>query len=597
MEKVKFMKITKVVLSNFRSYANETAIDMGDMTMITGDNGKGKSSIAHAIAYAFHGVSAFGVQDIDNIRADENKPVMVTIEFIDQNGELHSLNRTRTGDSTALVLDGHKIQQKNIDSMFCDKDTFLSLLNPSYFIEVMGNKGKDFLSLRLPIVKPDEVFKNLTEYECKMLEGIDLAVPDAQLQNLRRATKDNGESLLSIEGQLEQVGEDIRSGKAKLDECYGEITELEQKITELTEKKNAGINSDELIAEKCIIQDKLGSTDADAKKRMDIENLLLKWDILEYQPKHLTQIAELKATLKSLSGEFNEVDSRVKNLNLGDTCPSCRTEITEGNIEVIRQSLNVRLTEILTKGKEIKNQCQAEEAAEKRDEEAFEKERNDEKQSLNEHLAMLGEQDTPDKRALTARLDEIDELLRVGNLSEHEHGNLCDYEAVMITNKSLIKAIDIKAKEAVFIELTDRKAKLTEESARNAEVIKALQEYIVKRSQIALADLQMPNVTIQFNEIVRTTGELKSCFRFTSKGHEYFTLSLSERIKAGIEVAAMLRGITGYDYPLFIDNSESIGGLSNYPLPNQTIFMKYVQGAEIAVRYQDKSKRQESLAA
>ena len=52
---------------------------------------------------------------------------------------------------------------------------------------------------------------------------------------------------------------------------------------------------------------------------------------------------------------------------------------------------------------------------------------------------------------------------------------------------------------------------------------------------------------IQLYDVVRTTGEVVDVFRFTYKQRDYRTLSLSEKILAGIEVAAMMRRITGID--------------------------------------------------
>jgi len=58
--------------------------------------------------------------------------------------------------------------------------------------------------------------------------------------------------------------------------------------------------------------------------------------------------------------------------------------------------------------------------------------------------------------------------------------------------------------------------------------------------------------------VVKTTGEIKDTFKFTYDGKDYRWLSTSERIKAGLEVAMLLKRLTGLIYPTFIDNAESI---------------------------------------
>ena len=596
MEKVKFLKVTKITLSNFRSYGNETVIEVGDMTLVSGDNGKGKSSIAHAISYAFYGVSAFGAQDIDNIRADESESVTVTLEFIDQYGEIHSFRRARTGDDTTLTLDAHKIQQKNVNDLFCDKDTFLSLFNPSYFIEVLGAKGKELLSLRLPVVKKDEVLKSLTDHERQLLNGIDLTAPESVLQDLRRRNKDNSEDLLTTEGQLTQICEDIKNGKQKHDSILTENDELDRKIAALTEKKNTGIDITELTAQKCIIQDNLASGDSNSGKRQKLTDMLSQRESSVFQSPRQTVLAELKAKLTVLSEQFNDISNRIANLKSGETCPSCCTAVTEQNIDAIRQNLKARLNEITNKGKAIKESYSKEMECERQEVTAFNIKREEEINTIKLQLSSLNGCQNPDNRALTNRLNEIDELLRTSNLSEDEFTELCCLEADRKTNDSLIGALDIKAKEAVFKQLTDRKAQLEESVKSNGELIKSVQEYTAKRSEIALSCLKMPNVKIQFYEIVKTTGELKSCFKFTYKGYEYYTLSLSEKIKAGIEVVSMLRGITGFDYPVFIDNSESVGGYDESLLPSQTIFMRFVKDAALTVRKKDIPNTRKSAA-
>lgn len=46
------------------------------------------------------------------------------------------------GDKTLLLLDSYTIRQTDIDRMFCDKDTFLSMFNPTYLTERLAEKGR-----------------------------------------------------------------------------------------------------------------------------------------------------------------------------------------------------------------------------------------------------------------------------------------------------------------------------------------------------------------------------------------------------------------------------------------------------------------------
>ncbi len=89
-------------------------------------------------------------------------------------------------------------------------------------------------------------------------------------------------------------------------------------------------------------------------------------------------------------------------------------------------------------------------------------------------------------------------------------------------------------------------------------------------------------------EVVKSTGEVKSTFNFEYKGREYTTLSLSKKTLAGMEICAMLRRITGRDYPICIDNTESIAGFNNGDMPTQVWLLRVAKGQPLTVQFQNK---------
>ena len=89
------------------------------------------------------------------------------------------------------------------------------------------------------------------------------------------------------------------------------------------------------------------------------------------------------------------------------------------------------------------------------------------------------------------------------------------------------------------------------------------------------------------------TGEVVDVFRFTYKQRDYRTLSLSEKILAGIEVAAMMRRITGIDCPICIDNTESIGTFNAVPMPSQTLLLRFTKGRPLTVQAQNHAQPQQ----
>lgn len=56
MKKIEQFQITSMSISGFKSYEKPTELTFGNPTVITGGNGRGKTSIADAIAFAVTGL-------------------------------------------------------------------------------------------------------------------------------------------------------------------------------------------------------------------------------------------------------------------------------------------------------------------------------------------------------------------------------------------------------------------------------------------------------------------------------------------------------------------------------------------------------------
>ena len=85
-------------------------------------------------------------------------------------------------------------------------------------------------------------------------------------------------------------------------------------------------------------------------------------------------------------------------------------------------------------------------------------------------------------------------------------------------------------------------------------------------------------------DVVKSTGEVKDTFKFTYGGRRYDRLSLSEKIRAGMEVSELMKRLTGRNYPTFVDNMESVDDLANVRPSGQVIMAKCVSNAPLQVR-------------
>lgn len=157
MKKIEQFQITSLMLSGFKSYEEPTELVFGNPTVITGGNGRGKSSIADAIAFAVTGCPFFGERGIDRLHNENNPDVAIRMCFVDETGTLHELNRTRRKNRMTITYDGYEIRQLDLADLFGERDVFLSIFNPLYFIEELGEDGKKLLERYLPTIPHETV--------------------------------------------------------------------------------------------------------------------------------------------------------------------------------------------------------------------------------------------------------------------------------------------------------------------------------------------------------------------------------------------------------------------------------------------------------
>lgn len=123
-------------------------------------------------------------------------------------------------------------------------------------------------------------------------------------------------------------------------------------------------------------------------------------------------------------------------------------------------------------------------------------------------------------------------------------------------------------------------AEIAEKKKRIADV--AL--YSSKQAEMIFSALRLNRVEISLYDVVKSTGEWKDVFKFNYSGRRYDRLSLSEKVRAGMELSELVKRLTGRNYPVFVDNMESIDDLENVRPIGQVIFAKCVSRAALSVR-------------
>lgn len=118
-------------------------------------------------------------------------------------------------------------------------------------------------------------------------------------------------------------------------------------------------------------------------------------------------------------------------------------------------------------------------------------------------------------------------------------------------------------------------------------IIDSIKAFYAKEAELQAKKVQdlFENLSIKLFELTKTTGELKPTFEIMMDGKEYKKLSLSESIRAGLELRDVLSDQSDLIVPCFVDNSESI---TKFKEPNgQLIMAKVVAGTELTIESEE----------
>ncbi len=201
MEKIQSFQITDMRIAGFKSYGEPTQLVFGSPTVITGGNGRGKTSIADAIAFVVTGLPFFGERGIDRLHNETQPLVSISMSFVGGRGAAHTLTRVRQKNRMTILYDGYEIRQMDLNDMFGERDVFLSIFNPLYFIEELGEEGKNLLERHLPLIPHEAVLAELSDATRAALENEPLLSPETYLKNKRADIRELEESIIYLQGQ------------------------------------------------------------------------------------------------------------------------------------------------------------------------------------------------------------------------------------------------------------------------------------------------------------------------------------------------------------------------------------------------------------
>ena len=506
---IKQFEISSLKVSGFKCFAEERSFSFGPMNAIFGHNAQGKSTIADAISYAITGVSFFGSNRMDRLRAP-GKNISVELQIVDGEGQPHCLIRNRVGDNTDVFWDGQPIAAKDLNTVFAERDLFLAVFNPLYLIEVLGNKGRDLFERYMPEVPHEKVMEQLSEHNQSILAQNPFLSPEALVKQTRESIRELESTLTYCQGQQdllrsqrEQSGVLLADRQKELQDCRVRIQELESIRTtgfdgsDLKERL-ADLYSlhEEYVREQASLPQ---TDDLDAKFR-DLTQKRAKREADVYHSQYAQALADTQKQINELGMELARHRHILAGLQPGIRCPMCYQTVTQETLPALKDEFEATIRRICAQGKELSGQL-------------------DELHGLDE------------------KAREVFEAFRAQDIA------MCN------------------------LELADT----------------ALSSYIAERVRQRFDHLDLNRVSISLYEVSKTTGEVRDVFKFNYEDRPYVILSLSEKIKAGLEVSELLKKIAGINYPVFIDNGESVPVIDNVRPSGQTFISQVVKNEQLRV--------------
>lgn len=598
MKKIEQFQITSLMLSGFKSYEEPTELVFGNPTVITGGNGRGKSSIADAIAFAVTGCPFFGERGIDRLHNENNPDVAIRMCFVDETGTLHELNRTRRKNRMTITYDGYEIRQLDLADLFGERDVFLSIFNPLYFIEELGEDGKKLLERYLPTIPHETVLSQLSEPVREHLKNETILSPEGSLKRCREEIRGLEERITYLRGQKDLAASQGESHEQAEQELTLQADTLREEIAELEQRQFSSMDVSAMQERLVELSGRYEEAARDertdtSKLREQIQTLrekIARREGEQYQSKFTEALAEASARVKDLGVRYQRENAAYKAFHAGMECPACHRSVTEQSLPEVQAALKKVLSELYAAGSEQRAQLIELQEMDKKAADTFAQFKEDdlgkwaaEAAEMEQRCASLAEQASAETERLRAEIQTLTADLEYGNLSQSEYDHLGTCREELRQSEAKIAALQTMT----AAQLPDFDREIAQANASIAEIKRKMANviaYISKRAELTFSQLKMNRVEISLYDVVKSTGEVKDTFKFQYGGRRYDRLSLSEKIRAGMEVSELMKRLTGRNYPVFVDNMESVDDLANVRPTGQIIMAKCVSGAALQVK-------------
>ena len=592
MAQIASLQIEQLAVTGFGCFADEHSWTFGRRTAVTGHNYQGKSTVADAIAYALTGAPYFGGRDLDRLQNGASANMRAEIAVRTEDGQTHVIRRGRHEGKTFVSLDGVLMTLERFAERFGSRDLILSLLNPLYFAEVLGGDGRKLIEQYLPAVPHEAVMEKLSEHMRGVLGDDRLEMPEVYLKEKRSELKELEKDRLVLDGQMQQTDSQRARLQKELDEKKALLAHTAAALAPLARKQEACNTSaiQTQIAELNAQYDTVSEDHAE-HERVRLQAELDAAQQRQYESAGAAQLQQMQNQLQLLYSKYDDEVGRLRYLQQQGVCPTCLRRLDGAAFPEVQAAFTQRLQKIQTDGTALRQQSEALAAQETQSRLQFEAQKAAEISRLATALQTLPTGVAAQQRdSIKAKIKELSAALLLGGLTAeeaqqyqalfHEQGKL---ESEMEQIQKLLSSLPRGQKEALD--------KLDEEIRAINDKITAAKAYQSERAARLFAPVKMRRAGLKLYEPMKESGELRDVFKLTWDGRDYVRLSLSERVRCGLEVVELLSRLSGKSYPLFVDNTESLCDLGAAQHGGQMILARVVPRQTLQVKALDEPQR------
>lgn len=521
-------KQIRFIRQELQNFAGIRKLDekYGDITRLSGKNGEGKTTFGEAPAWIFCGTDMFGNRFNPTPTTYEFDRVYAALTISVDGTEMKFAREINEKGANVFYINDVPMKAKEFEAAVAelfDKDTFLSLYNPGYFFTQHWTKQREMiLKNTVPPARSVVLAEMSRTSPGEKTKDIQLNPAAAKLDELLK--KHSLDDLQKIHGGT-------GGQKSKLEKQHIAAQSRTKTLREQFDRlPDAPDDIEAVKAESAVLLEqiqKINPLIEKAKSESDVRSDLQ------------AQINAAREQVEAAKDRY----MKVYNEPIKDSCPSCKRLLDEESVKAVTETKEAR-----------KKELHAEHAAlvAKRKE-------------LEEQLAGMEIVDVSDlwaeMRELERKRDDLEDLIHAEKARESLKA---DVEAAKKAEDETLAAL----KESIFI-------------------LDAIKSYRAKEAELQAEKVQslFTRLKVRLFKFVKTSGDYEPDFSIQMDGKDYATLSVGEKITAGLELSEVLFQQSEIILPTFVDGIGEYTG--EFRVYGQLITAQAVKGREFTIETED----------